>query len=158
MILGIIADSHDNLHKLKKAVSLMNKKNVGMVLHAGDWVAPFAAGIVENNLKCDYRGIFGNNDGEKEGLTKVSKGKISSDKLELEIFGRKVIVVHDLEKANIALENYDIVVCGHTHKVEVKKENNTWVVNPGECGGWLSGKSSIVTLDLISDTFKVHIV
>ncbi len=39
MILGIISDSHDNLPKLKKAVTLFNKKNVSLVLHAGDYIA-----------------------------------------------------------------------------------------------------------------------
>jgi putative phosphoesterase len=76
MILGIVADSHDNLPKLKKAIALFNKKNTSLVLHAGDYVAPFSVGILENNLNCEYVGVFGNCDGERAGLTKRSQGKV----------------------------------------------------------------------------------
>ncbi len=158
MILGIISDSHDNLHKLKKAITLFNKKNVNLVLHAGDYIAPFAVNMMENNLKCEYLGVFGNNDGEKEGLTNISKGKINSDFLELEKFGRKIFLRHDLNKVKLDFSKYNIVICGHTHKESIEKRNGCWLINPGECGGWLTGKSNVATLDLISDTVKLHIL
>ncbi|MDD5292040.1 MAG: metallophosphoesterase [Candidatus Omnitrophica bacterium] len=158
MILGIISDSHDNLPKLKKAIALFNKKNTSLVLHAGDYVAPFAVNMIEDNLKCEYAGVFGNNDGEKEGLTDKSKGKIKSHRLELEKFGRKILLIHDISDREIDFSKYDIVIYGHSHKPSMEKRNNCWVINPGECGGWLSGKSSVVTLDLISDTAKLHIL
>lgn len=157
MILGIISDSHDNLPKLKKAITLFNKKSASLVLHAGDYVAPFAVKMIENNLKCEYLGVFGNNDGEKKGLTETSKGKIKSDRLEIEKFGKKIFLSHDIE-ANIDFSKYDIVIYGHTHKHNIEKRDGRWLINPGECGGWLTGKSSVVTLDLISDTAKLHIL
>lgn len=156
MILGIISDSHDNLPKLKKAISLFNKKNVNLVLHAGDYVAPFSVLMMENNLKSEYFGVFGNCDGERNGLTKNSKGKISQETLELEKFDRKILLIHDIEQADSDFSKYDIVIYGHTHRPSIEKRGNTWFINPGECGGWLTGKSTVVTLDLISDTVKVH--
>lgn len=156
MILGLIADSHDNLPKLKKAITLFNKKQVSLVLHAGDYVAPFSVGMLENNLQCEYLGVFGNNDGEREGLIKRSQGKINKDVLELTKFERKILVAHDISSKNIERSNYDIVVCGHTHKVDINKQNHTWIINPGECGGWLTGQSSVVIFDLISNSGKIH--
>ncbi|MBL7130353.1 MAG: metallophosphoesterase [Candidatus Omnitrophica bacterium] len=156
MILGIIADSHDNLPKLKKAIALFNKKNVNLVLHAGDYIAPFSVGMLENNLNCEYLGVFGNNDGERNGLVNRSQGKINNETLELDKFNRKIFLVHDINKVNIDFSNYDILICGHTHKVKVDRHNHTWLINPGECGGWLSGKSSVATFDLISNTVKIH--
>lgn len=156
MILGLIADSHDNLPKLKKAIMLFNKKSVSLVLHAGDYVAPFSVGMLENNLNCEYLGVFGNNDGEREGLSKRSQGKINKDILELAKFERKILVVHDISNKNIDCSNYDIVICGHTHKVNIDKQKHTWIINPGECGGWLTGQSSIVIFDLISNSAKIH--
>lgn len=156
MILGILADSHDNLPKLKKAISLFNKKNVSLVLHAGDYIAPFSVGMLENNLKSRYLGVFGNNDGEKKGLIKMSKGKINSDFLELQEFNRKIFLIHDISKAVVDFSRFDIVISGHDHNLKAERQNHTWFINPGECGGWLSGKSTVATFDLISDTVKMH--
>jgi putative phosphoesterase len=158
MILGIVSDSHDNLPKLKKAITLFNKKNTSLVLHAGDYVAPFAVNMLENNLDCEYLGVFGNNDGEKGGLIKVSKGKIKGDKLELERFGKRIFLAHDIAAHSIDFSKYDIIIYGHTHKPSIEKRAGSWFINPGECGGWLYGKSSVVILDLISDTAKLNII
>ena len=156
MILGIISDSHDNLPKLKKAITLFNKKNVNLVLHAGDYIAPFSVGMLENNLKCEYFGVFGNCDGEKDGITDRSNGKVKNEILELEKFNRRIFLIHDIAKAKISFPDYDIVIFGHTHKESIERREHTWIINPGECGGWLTGRSSVATLDLISNTVKIH--
>lgn len=67
MIIGALSDTHDNLPKIEKAVKFFNKKKVDFVLHAGDFVAPFAVDRL-NKLSCEWLGVFGNNDGEKKGL------------------------------------------------------------------------------------------
>lgn len=41
MIIGLISDTHDNLPMVEKAVKKLNQENVALVLHAGDYVAPF---------------------------------------------------------------------------------------------------------------------
>ena len=156
MVIGILADSHDNLPKLQKAVALFNKKNVCLVLHAGDYIAPFSVGMLEKHLRCEYRGVYGNNDGERDGLRAASKGKISTETLALEKCGKKIFLVHDLSKGHLDMSGYDIVISGHTHEVEIRKDNRTWFINPGECGGWLKGRSSVVVFDAIADTAKVH--
>jgi putative phosphoesterase len=83
MLLGVIADTHDNLPKIEKAISVFNRKRVSLVLHAGDYIAPFSL-LPFRKLNCDYLGVFGNNDGEREGLTKISEGRIrESERQEL---------------------------------------------------------------------------
>jgi len=42
LLLGIISDSHDNLPKIESAVARLNNLGVDLVLHAGDYCAPFA--------------------------------------------------------------------------------------------------------------------
>ncbi len=42
-MIGILSDSHDNLDAIKKAVNLLNKKKVDLVIHAGDLISPFTA-------------------------------------------------------------------------------------------------------------------
>ena len=41
MLIGAISDTHDNLPQIEKAVQILNEQKVGLVLHAGDYVAGF---------------------------------------------------------------------------------------------------------------------
>ncbi len=63
MKIGIVADSHDNVPAIKKAVEYFNKSNIRFVIHAGDYIAPFSVKEFLK-LKTKLLGIFGNNDGE----------------------------------------------------------------------------------------------
>ncbi len=153
MLIGLISDSHDNLTQLAKAVELLERQQVEMVLHAGDYVAPFTVKILAG-LSCDWQGVFGNNDGEKPGLMEVSAGRIKSEQLELELAGRKIVVVHDLTQLDSG-GKWDLIVHGHTHRTEVKEEAGRLVVNPGECCGWLTGQGTVGLLDLESMEVKI---
>ena len=149
MLIGIVADSHDNLPKLFKAVEIFNQKKVELVLHAGDFVSPFTARPL-GELKCPLKAVFGNNDGDKLLLKEEFRdiGEIHSDSYEQEVEGKKLILVHKeglvnpLAKSNL----YDIIIYGHTHKPDIQ-EGKSLIINPGECGGWLSGKSTVAILN-----------
>jgi putative phosphoesterase len=154
MLLGVISDTHDNLLKINKAVRLFNKKKVGYVFHLGDYVAPFSCALL-NKLKCPWQGVFGNNDGEKEGLLKISAGKIAIPPLRITLDNKKITLVHDINTIQIEKENADIILFGHTHKIEIKKNKNILLLNPGEACGWLSGVSSVALLNLVDLTYKI---
>jgi len=150
MRIGIISDTHDNIPKIKEAVAVFNKRKVDMVIHAGDYVAPFAIDPL-NELKCQYIGVFGNNDGERLGLNKKSQGRISVPPYSMEFGGKKILILHEpgeLLDALIKSQAYDIIVYGHIHKPAIEKQDGTLVINPGECGGWLTGKSTVALADL----------
>ncbi|MFH1655986.1 MAG: metallophosphoesterase [Candidatus Omnitrophota bacterium] len=144
MKIGLIADTHDNLTKLKKAVKLFNSKKVDFVLHAGDYVAPFTAAFLEK-LNCEYLGVFGNNDGETEGLRKKSGGRIRKGPIKLKKAGKNIVLTHDAR--GLKLKDFDVVVCAHSHKKQLLKDGKTLIINPGECGGWLTDKSTVAMLD-----------
>lgn len=144
MKIGLVSDTHDNLGKIKKVVNLFNSKKVELVLHAGDFIAPFTINYLDK-FNCEYLGVFGNNDGEKKGLKKKSGGRIKNGPIKLKLDGKRIALVHnphDLDSGD-----FDIIVFGHTHKKELKREGKTLLVNPGECGGWLTGKSTAAILD-----------
>lgn len=148
MLIGLIADTHDNLPKIKEAVRIFNQRDVGIILHAGDYIAPFSLGPLEE-LRCPYLGVFGNNDGEKDGLSRRSKGAIKNSPIELELDGKSIILLHDLQRLEIKpKDKYDLVVYGHTHKVDITKRDGRLIINPGECGGWLTGETTIAIVDL----------
>jgi putative phosphoesterase len=145
--IGIISDSHDNLPKIEKAIKIFNKKKVGFVLHAGDFVAPFVIRKFKD-LSCDWRGVFGNNDGEKKGLSLASGGKIQEAPFRIKLDNRNIVLVHDIDIIIPETEEAEVVICGHTHKPEERRLNGKLIINPGECGGWLSGKSTVAIVDL----------
>jgi putative phosphoesterase len=150
MKIGVISDTHDNLPKIKKAVELFNAEGVQLVIHAGDIIAPFAAEAI-SELRCRVIAVLGNNDGEKIILAKKFEniGELHPNMAQIEVGGKKIAVVHysDTVEALAVSGQFDIVIYGHTHKIDVRKEK-TLVVNPGECGGWVTGKCTVALIDL----------
>lgn len=153
MKLGIISDTHDNIPQIKKAVEIFNQHKVDFVVHCGDFIAPFSLKPL-NVLNCRWIGVFGNNDGERRGLQNNSQGRIKEPPYILELDSKKIVIVHTVNNHNI--DSADIVAFGHTHKSEFFKQGETIFINPGECGGWLYGKSTIAVLELT--TLKPQII
>ena len=156
MKIGIISDTHDNVPKIKEAVRIFNENEVALVLHGGDYIAPFALNPLEG-LKCEYVGVFGNNDGEKLGLSKKAQGRINVAPHSLDFGGKQILVMHEpgALDAVIKSQSYHLIVYGHTHEPVVEKHGETLVVNPGECGGWLKGRNTIAIADLDQMTAEI---
>jgi putative phosphoesterase len=138
---------------IDQAITVFNRENVELVVHAGDFISPFSADRFKG-LHCPLTGVFGNNDGDHRNLTK----KFDSFRAEVSEFfsivtiGEKSIaVIHgdrkELLKTIIQSDFFDLVIYGHTHAFEVKKTRNLIIVNPGECCGYLSGNSTIAIFD-----------
>jgi len=157
MQLAVISDTHDHRDNILKAVTIMNERKVDALIHCGDFVAPFVKRWFDNlnsNIKENFFGIFGNNDGERVFLVK-NLGQIC-DILGMEINkefdGKKVFAAHmPTEKTIDAIAKsgkYDIVLSGHTHNIVNKKyDNGVLVLNPGEACGYLSGKATFAIID-----------
>ncbi len=158
MQLGIMADSHDNVPMVRRAVELFNRRQVELVIHAGDFVAPFAVAPLAD-LDCRVLAVFGNNDGERVVLAKRFEaiGEVHPNLAETEVGGRRIAAMHYPELAvPIAASGlYDLVVYGHTHEIDVRR-GETVVLNPGEVGGWLTGRSTVAIVDL--EGMEVEIV
>lgn len=158
-MIGIMSDSHDNLNMILRAVRFFSEMNCKLVVHAGDFIAPFAAKEL-NVLDCPVKAVFGNCDGEKKGLEKVFElfGEIQMEPFPFEYAGRKFLLTHThfANKRHTRSEKYDVIIYGHTHKPEIKKERNSLLLNPGETGGWVTGKSSIALLD--PETLEAEII
>ena len=150
MFVGVIADTHDNMNMLRKAVDLFNARGVGLALHAGDYIAPFTARELRR-LECKLVGVFGNNDGERFGLVKDFEGfgELREGICQLELDGKMIAITHYPEIAQTLAGSgaYDVVVYGHTHRPDIRGPKPL-VINPGECGGWLEGESTVAILDL----------
>ena len=157
MLLAVISDTHDHKDNILKAVSIMNERDVDVLIHCGDYVSPFVKRWFDglnDKIKENFFGVFGNNDGERLFL-KQNLGQICDIigmEINKEFDGKNVFAAHMPTQETIdALASsgkYDIVLTGHTHNIVNKKcDNGVLVVNPGEACGYLSGKATFGIID-----------
>jgi putative phosphoesterase len=154
MRVGLLADSHDRLPAIAELVKQMQQAGVSMLLHAGDYCAPFALSPIEE-ASMALVGVFGRNDGDTQGLLAKAAAGFGAELFEgphsLELGGQRVLVVHDIADVQPrSIESHGIVVHGFTHQQEMKTRGETLIVNPGECCGWLYGTPKAAILDLDS--------
>ena len=155
MIIGVLSDTHDRLPALDRALAVFRRRSVGAVIHAGDIVAPFAA----KRLR-DWPGrlyvIYGNNDGEREGL-KGTLEQIQDGPLKLELGGKRILVHHFIDWCEAAdIADADIIITGHNHEVVNEVQDGKLFLNPGECCGWLSGRCTAAILN--TDSMSADII
>jgi hypothetical protein len=154
MLIGLISDTHDNLPAVERAVKLLNESKVTLVLHAGDFVAPFVIPKF-NQLNCRLIGVFGNNDGDHDLLRKrfgeTSNCEVRGRFAEVIAEGFKIALLHgdevELLNSLIGCNCYDAIVHGHAHTTGVQVKGKTLVINPGEVCGYLTDKSTLALLD-----------
>ena len=140
MKLGIISDTHDNVPLVEKAVGVFNRENTDLVLHAGDYVSPFSLSPFFS-LNCDFLGVWGNNDGDRIALDIAAHGKIfNSSRIET-LDEREILLGHYFEAldALILSQQFFLIVYGHTHRPEIRRQGRTLVVNPGNAAGGFMG-------------------
>ncbi|MDI3543274.1 MAG: uncharacterized protein PWP57_879 [Candidatus Atribacteria bacterium] len=156
MKVGILSDSHDNLSLIQKALDILEKEKVDLILHAGDYVAPFSVALLSRS-SIPWEGVLGNNDGEILGLFQKSGGKVNSSFWEGERNGFRIWVSHFYLPAKLAFESkkYNLVVYGHTHEAVIKEENGVFLINPGEVCGLLNGKPTLALCDLEKKVAKL---
>ncbi len=162
MLIGAISDTHDNLPQIEKAVKYLNEQKVGLVLHAGDYVAGFVIPQLAK-LNCPLIGVFGNNDGDHELLKKrfseTSNCTLHDRFAQLTTDNYHIALLHgheaELLSAIIDTGYFDAVIHGHSHYKGVEFMGKTLAINPGELCGYLTGKSTIALLDTVKNQAKI---
>ncbi|MCL2686307.1 MAG: metallophosphoesterase [Candidatus Bathyarchaeota archaeon] len=154
MLIGIVSDSHDNILRIGQAVQMFNSQSVALVLHAGDYVAPFT--IAEfKRLNCPLIGVLGNNDGDHELLEKrfseTSNCTLHDRFTQIVQEDFRIGLLHgdETELLSVLIESgyFDFIVHGHSHVHSIKRRGKTLFINPGELCGYLTEKSTIALLD-----------
>jgi uncharacterized protein len=161
--IGILSDTHDRLSMIAKAVAWCNDTDVGLVLHAGDYISPFVIDTLAG-LNAPMVGVFGNNDGDRDMLLSKCREKkhleIRGDITEVSAGGRDIALLHGHQKDRLAeviqRGNHAVVVHGHSHRPTVSREGNTLVVNPGAVSGYLTGRCTVALLE--TEEMQVEIV
>jgi putative phosphoesterase len=141
MIIAVMSDSHDNIWRLRKALEIITAARAEMIIHCGDFVAPFMLKALEK-ADIPVHGVFGNNDGDKYLLTQLSLSKANK----INIYG--IIGRIDVNRCMIAFTHFqeiaqglavqgdcDLVCFGHTHTFYKQRIGETILLNPGEIMG-----------------------
>jgi len=159
MLIAVISDTHDHMNNILKAISFINERKVNAVIHCGDYVAPFVKkwfDQLNDSIKENFFGVFGNNDGEKlflkQNLGQICKFAQNGNELILKLGGKRIFASHMPRQETIeALANsgeFDIILSGHTHALRNEKnDKGVLIINPGELCGYLTGKSTFAIID-----------
>ena len=162
MLIGVISDSHDNLSLVEKAIQILNHKNVGLVLHGGDYIAGFVIPKFKQ-LNCKLIGVFGNNDGDHELLKKrfseTTNCTIHDRFTQVTVDDYKIALLHghETELLNAIIDSgyFNAVIHGHSHNRVIELKGKTLSVNPGELCGYLTGKPTIAIIDTAKNEAKI---
>ena len=140
MLIGICSDSHDHIENSRKAAAFFKKKNVGRVVHAGDYCSPFIIPLFEG---LSLHGVFGNNDGDKFMLMKKFEeigAELHGDFFAFEDDNLRFAVYHgthpEIRESLEKCGEYDVVISGHTHEPQIETIGNTLSINPGSVNGF----------------------
>lgn len=118
--IAVISDTHGLLREgVKKHLQGCDR-----ILHAGDINTP---SVVEELKQiaptCLVRG-----NADKEWAESIPT------KQEIDDIGIRIFMIHNQKQIDRDLEQYDLVIYGHSHKYEEKRvEGRVWL-NPGSCG------------------------
>jgi len=162
MLIGVMSDTHDEIARTEKAVALFNNEGVEHVLHAGDLVSPFMVDTLKD-LAAPLTGVFGNNDGDHALLAKrlvpYPRLKIGGTFARLDLDGVTVALLHGndtgLLETLAGCTSLDLLVHGHTHHPEIRRNGSLLIINPGETYGHLTGRSSVALVDTVKRSAKI---
>lgn len=159
MIIAVMSDSHDNIWNMRDAVSRIKEEQAEMIIHLGDFIAPFMMPELEK-AGIPVHGVFGNNDGDIHLLIRLASSCTPPVTLhgitgEVDANGYKIGFAHEPVKAKGLLfeGRYDAVFYGHTHTYSKEVINHTLFLNPGEIMG-KDGEPGFVLLDTEKGTTK----
>ncbi len=152
MKIAVMSDTHDNLWNLRRALQIVQKEQAGLIIHCGDFVAPFMLKELEKAGLPVY-GVLGNNDGSgfllaKTALTELTRISLSEIVGFVDADGFSVSITHQrvVAEALALTGKYDLVCYGHSHVYRLETLENTLLLNPGEIMG-KEGKPGFCTVD-----------
>lgn len=118
--IGVLSDTHGKLRE--EVVEILRECDV--ILHAGDINTPKVVEALREIAQLYV--VRGNAD--KEWAEEIP------ETLSEKICGLRVFMVHNKKHLPKELGNYDLVVFGHSHRYEERREGNCLYLNPGSCG------------------------
>jgi uncharacterized protein len=143
MRLGIFSDVHDDIANLRKALSIFAVRGIDTGLFLGDFCSPIPARVMGAEFAGELHCVFGNGDGDRFTLNKISTSEFSNLKLhgihaELTFAGVKLAMTHYplYGQALARTGDYAAVFSGHTHECIERRFGDCLWLNPGAVLGF----------------------
>lgn len=166
MLVAVFSDSHDQISHLEAALAAANQAGATMLLHCGDFCAPFMLDRLGRNFSGAIHVVFGNNDGDGRLLqtiaAKYPQISLHGIYAEIEASGRLLAMIHYPEPARRIAQSgqFDLVVYGHNHLKHVEEVTKTTgspaiLANPGELLG-MNGAPTWGLYDTNSGSFTLN--
>jgi len=153
VLIGLIADTHNDLDMTNRALALFRERQVELVLHAGDFSSPRIISLFQG---FNARFVRGNADIDIEELNERCRcmgQECLCDECEFEVEGRRFLLFHGNDvprfRAAVASRKYQFIIKGHAHFFENYDSHGVRVINPGSVSG--PGERSIAILDTDSE-------
>lgn len=141
MQVAIMSDSHDNIWNMRKAVEIVKNSNAELLIHCGDFIAPFMLKELDD-AGIPVHGVFGNNDGDQFTLTRMAAVTLNNITLhglsgQVDAAGFSIGFTHyaELGAGLVSAGQCQLVCFGHTHVHDIKKDAGVTLLNPGEVMG-----------------------
>ena len=167
MKICLLSDSHDQIPLLDAAVGEARAAGAEAVLHCGDVVAPSTLNcLAKHGLPIHV--IHGNNTGDLYTLGRLAARPETVIRYHgmdagIRLGGRRIFLVHypHYARAMAATGDWDIVCCGHSHKVAQEalpnlKGGTTLLLNPGTVGGVGQAPATYMLGELETLRFEVR--
>lgn len=137
MKIAIISDTHENYPATKWIIDYLDKHEILTALHAGDIISPPLLNLFVEHYRGHLHFVFGNNDGEKTGLSLIAekneKLTCHKNEMRLELLNKKIYMNHYSATSEDMVHSglFDVSVGGHDHQFRVKEVNGCLFINPG---------------------------
>ncbi len=149
MLIAIFSDLHDNLDNLKLFQKQVKELNIKTLIFTGDLTNNITLETVANDFKNIIYLVSGNADlYDLKLLKKYSHLKYLGESNIITIDNLKIGLSHFPEIAKELIpennNNLDFIFYGHTHKPNLEKINDCYLVNPGNLNDTISPTFAIL--------------
>ena len=156
MMLGLLSDTHDQLHRTQRAIELLQAVGAESLIHCGDFTSPVILELCAV-LPCYF--VFGNNDDFSIPDLKRTAEQTGAVCLEwageVTLGGKRIAVTHghlhsDVRRLLAAQPDY--LLSGHSHIAGESRAGASRRINPGALHR--ARELSVAVLDLECDELR----
>jgi uncharacterized protein len=155
MRIGILSDTHDQVARTARAVSMLVAEGAEALIHCGDLTGPSI--VYQCGLLPSYY-VFGNNDFEEDALKRaiaLMGGTCLEFGGQLELGGRRIAVTHgdsNREVRRLLSSTPHYLLLGHSHVPSDERHSATRWINPGALHR--SQAWTVALLDVVTDSLR----
>lgn len=159
MLVAVMSDAHDEEENLRRATQLAKQAGCARLLYLGDLVSPGTLRALYAAWGGPMDLVAGNNDYPRstyhEAVREMTDTRFYDEATELEINGRRIYIMHVPGYAlrTAAMNGYDAIFYGHTHRPDLQRIERTLIANPGDLQGRF-GHPSFAIYDSEENTLR----